>query len=66
MKDIKQEQNIGPIIETYDKQGGGLLGFTIRYTDGSFENIMRAFNELNYDAVCEEIILIRKLKLQVQ
>ncbi len=63
-KQDKKQLIISPIVETCAKNGGGLLGFTIKHEDGSFENVMKAFTVQNHDQVLAELSLERKLTLK--
>ncbi len=58
--------DISAIIETYDKDGNGLLGFTIKHQDCSFENIIRDFDIQSKDIVYQELEQLRKSKLAIK
>ena len=56
--------DVSPIIESYDKNGSGILGFTIKHQDGSFENVMQSFTVRNRDLVLAELEIQRDLALK--
>jgi hypothetical protein len=57
--------DISPIIETYDEQGIGLLGFTVKNIDAGFENIIREFNTDNHDDIYAELNQLRSKLLKL-
>lgn len=64
----KNEQStkeiVSPIFESYDKQGNGILGFTIKHEDGTFKNIMQSFTVRNRDLVLAELTIERESTLK--
>lgn len=58
------KETVSPIFESYDKQGNGILGFTIKHEDGSFENIMQSFTVRNRDLVLAELTIERESTLK--
>jgi hypothetical protein len=49
---------VSPIIESHDSHGNGLMGFTIKHEDGTFQNIMQPFTFESKESV------LAKLKIE--
>jgi hypothetical protein len=48
-------QTVSKIIQTTDKNGKDVLGFTVYYGEQDFINVLRCFTAENYDAVYQEL-----------
>lgn len=54
------QQTVSEIIQTIDKDGKDVLGFTVYFGDQDFINVMRCFSADNYDQVYEDLIEKRR------
>ncbi len=52
--------SVSQIVRVSDADGGGLLGFTIAYTERYFENVVMRFQPVNMEMIMTEIEYKRK------
>ncbi|MDD4309639.1 MAG: hypothetical protein PHO32_04620 [Candidatus Cloacimonetes bacterium] len=52
--------SISSIIRISVDEGGGLLGFTIAYSEDNFENVVMSFLPVDYDIIWAELNHKRK------
>ncbi|PKN78683.1 MAG: hypothetical protein CVU48_07580 [Candidatus Cloacimonetes bacterium HGW-Cloacimonetes-1] len=63
MKTKKSEitqQTVSKIIQTIDKDGRDVLGFTVYCGEQNFYNVMRCFSAEDYDQVYQELVEERR------
>ncbi len=48
-------KTVSKIIQTTDKDGKDVLGFTVYYGEQDFLNVLRCFTAENYDEVYQEL-----------
>lgn len=48
-------KTVSTIIQTTDKDGKDVLGFTVYYGEQDFFNVLRCFTADNYDEVYQEL-----------
>ncbi len=48
-------KTVSKIIQTTDKDGKDVLGFTVYYGEQDFFNVLRCFTADNYDEVYQEL-----------
>jgi len=53
--------SVSQIFKISDADGGGMLGFTIAYSEKFFENVVMRFQPVNIESIMTEIEYKRKV-----
>lgn len=60
MKVDTKRKTVSKIIQTIDKNGRDVLGFTVYYGESDFYNVLRCFTAENFEEVYQELVEERR------